>query len=71
MEAWKKELVALEQVYAINPSLLTEEQIKYISEIKETIEMYEKEQNRNHEIDTGMSEESQNWYQEHYTGTSR
>lgn len=67
LEAWKKELVALEQVYAINPSLLTEEQIKYISEIKETIEMYEQEQNRNHEIDTGMSEESQNWYQEHYT----
>lgn len=71
LEAWKKELVALEQVYAINPSLLTEEQIKYISEIKETIEMYEKEQNRNHEIDTGMSEESQNWYQEHYTGMRR
>ena len=71
LEAWKKELVALEQVYAINPSLLTEEQIKYISEIKETIEMYEQEQNRNHEIDTGMSEESQNWYQEHYTGMRR
>lgn len=71
LEAWKKELVALEQVYAINPSLLTEEQIKYFSEIKETIEMYEKEQNRNHEIDTGMSEESQNWYQEHYTGMRR
>lgn len=71
LEAWKKELVALEQVYAINHSLLTEEQIKYISEIKETIEMYEKEQNRNHEIDTGMSEESQNWYQEHYTGMRR
>lgn len=33
--------------------------------------MYEQEQNRNHEIDTGMSEESQNWYQEHYTGMRR
>lgn len=71
LESWKKELKALEQVYAIKPSLLTDEQIKYISEIKETIEMYEKEQNRNHEIDTGMSEESQNWYQEHYTGMRR
>lgn len=71
LETWKKELKALEQVYAIKPSLLTDEQIKYISEIKETIEMYEQEQNRNHESDTGMSEESQNWYQEHYTGMRR
>ena len=68
MEAWKKELVALEQVYAINPSLLTEEQINYISKIKETLEMYTQEKEREHEIDTGMSNESQNWYQEHYTG---
>ena len=71
MEAWKKELVALEQVYAINPSLLTEEQINYISKIKETIEMYTQEKEREHEIDTGMSNESQNWYQEHYTGMRR
>ena len=52
LESWKKELKALEQVYAIKPSLLIDEQIKYISEIKETIE-------------------SQNWYQEHYTGMRR
>ena len=71
LEAWKKELVALEQVYAINPSLLTEEQINYISKIKETIEMYTQEKEREHEIDTGMSNESQNWYQEHYTGMRR
>lgn len=71
LEAWKKELVALEQVYAINPSLLTEEQINYISKIKETIDMYTKENEREHEIDTGMSNESQNWYQEHYTGMRR
>lgn len=71
LEAWKKELVALEQVYAINPSLLTEEQINYISKIKETIDMYTKETEREHEIDTGMSNESQNWYQEHYTGMRR
>lgn len=71
LESWKKELKALEQVSTINPNLLTDEQIKYISEIKETIEMYEQEQNRNHEIDTGMSKESQNWYQEHYTGMRR
>lgn len=71
LEAWKKELVALEQVYAINPSLLTEEQINYISKIKETIEMYTQEKEREHEIDTGMSNESQNWYQEHYTGMKR
>ena len=68
LEAWKKELVVLEQVYAINPSLLTEEQINYISKIKETIEMYTQEKEKEHEIDTGMSNESQNWYQEHYTG---
>ena len=71
LEAWKKELVALEQVYAINPSLLTEEQINYISKIKETLEMYTQEKEREHEIDTGMSNESQNWYQEHYTGMRR
>lgn len=71
LATWKKELVALEQVYAINPSLLTEEQINYISKIKETIEMYTKENEREHEIDTGMSNESQNWYQEHYTGMRR
>lgn len=71
LATWKKELVALEQVYAINPSLLTEEQINYISKIKETIEMYTQEKEREHEIDTGMSNESQNWYQEHYTGMRR
>lgn len=71
LATWKKELVALEQVYAINPSLLTEEQINYISKIKETIDMYTKENEREHEIDTGMSNESQNWYQEHYTGMRR
>ena len=71
LEAWKKELVALEQVYAINPSLLTEEQINYISKIKETLEMYTQEKEREHEIDTRMFNESQNWYQEHYTGMRR
>ena len=50
---------------------LTEEQINYISKIKETIEMYTQEKEREHEIDTGMSNESQNWYQEHYTGMRR
>lgn len=71
LNAWQKELMALEQVYNINQALLTEEQINYISHIKETIEMYEKENNINHEIDTGMTEEARNWYQEHYSGMRR
>ena len=33
--------------------------------------MYEKKNDKEHEVDTGMSEESRNWYQEHYTGMRR
>ena len=61
----------LDQLKKVNPTLLSKEQLEYLAKSQEFFEMYEKENNREHEVDTGMSEESRNWYQEHYTGMSR
>ena len=62
----KGKLEALEALKAKFPSLVSEEQDKFINEMKEFFMMYEQENTKEHEVDTGMSEESRAWYQEHY-----
>ena len=62
----KGKLEALEALKAKFPSLVSEEQNKFINEMKEFFMMYEQENTKEHEVDTGMSEESRAWYQEHY-----
>ena len=62
----KGKLEALEDLKAKFPSLVSEEQNKFINEMKEFFMMYEQENTKEHEVDTGMSEESRAWYQEHY-----
>ena len=71
LSKFKQTIEVLDQLKKVNPTLLSKEQLEYLDKSQEFFEMYEKENNREHEVDTGMSEESRNWYQEHYTGMSR
>ena len=71
LSKFKQTIEVLEQLKKVNPTLLSKEQLEYLAKSQEFFEMYEKENNREHEVDTGMSEESRNWYQEHYTGMRR
>lgn len=71
LSKFKQTIEVLDQLKKVNPTLLSKEQLEYLAKSQEFFEMYEKENNREHEVDTGMSEESRNWYQEHYTGMRR
>lgn len=66
LSKFKQTIEALDQLKKVNPALLSKEQLEILAKSQEFFEMYEKENAREHEVDTGMSEESRNWYQEHY-----
>lgn len=62
-----KTIETLEQLRTLNPMLVSNEQLELITKYKEFLDMYNRETKREHEIDTGMSEESRSWYQNHYS----
>lgn len=62
-----KTIETLEQLRSLNPMLVSNEQLDLITKYKEFLDMYNCETKRKHEIDTGMSEESRSWYQNHYS----
>ena len=62
-----KTIETLEQLRSLNPMLVSDEQLELITKYKEFLDMYNRETKREHEIDTGMSEESRSWYQNHYS----
>ena len=62
-EAYQKYL----DLYNIDSSILTDEQIEYLEKGKIFFDMFDKAEQEKHEVDNGMSDEMRYWYQEHYT----
>ena len=63
----RKKIQGLDNLYNIDSSILTDEQIEYLEKGKIFFDMFEKAESEEHEIDSGMSDEMRYWYQEHYT----
>lgn len=67
LELMKKRMNILENVKSMDASLLTPEQIELIERSKKFFEMLDMANSEQHEVDTGMSPEIRDWYQQHYS----
>ena len=67
LQLMKKRMDILENVRSIDDSLLTQEQIELMERSKKFFEMLDIANLEQHEVDTGMSPEIRNWYQQHYS----
>lgn len=66
LKEMKELLKTLTALKKINPNLLSDEQNKILKESETYLEMLNKANNKSHQIDTGMSEEMREWYQNEY-----
>ena len=60
----RNQVAALEGIKDAGLIVPTQEQ--KLDNLSEFLEMFEKTSQEQHEVDTGMSDESRAWYQEHY-----
>ena len=66
LKQMRKKIQGLDNLYNIDSSMLTAEQIEYLEKGKVFFDMFDRAEEEKHEVDSGMSEEIRNWYQEHY-----
>ena len=60
----RNQVTALEGIK--DAGLIVPDQEQKLDNLSEFLEMFEKTSQEQHEVDTGMSDESRAWYQEHY-----
>lgn len=67
LKQMRRQIQGLESLREIAPELLSEYQNNLIDKGNVFFEMFERSKDEKHEVDTGMSSEIREWYQEYYT----
>ena len=63
----RRQIQGLESLREIAPELLSDYQNNLVEKGNIFFDMFERSKEEKHEVDTGMSSEIREWYQEHYT----